>query len=242
MPSVFQTLLWHEMKKLFLSLATILCCSLCLCQEAENEGNTFLVIPRFDVNPYIPAGSASYSGFDLSNTSLYTLIEGAFGDSDFSYSIEGHLLSTNPSSLYANSFRSDEVNWLDWANVTYAPGNWYFTLGKDILSIGSFEEDEYDFDQHINLCSSLWNNLQVYQWSAKAAWANDEGSLDASFQIASSPYGTRPFQSGLYAYSMALRSESDCFSSYNSLNALGCGDNSYVFVISSGNKLILNDF
>ena len=234
--------LWYEMKRLFLSFAAVLCCSLCLCQEVEDEGNTFLVIPRFDVNPYIPSGSASYTGFDLSNTSLYTLIEGAFGDSDFSYSIEGHLLSTDPSSLYANSFRSDEVNWLDWANVTYAPGNWYFTLGKDILSIGSFEEDEYDFDQHINLCSSLWNNLQVYQWSAKAAWANDDGSLDASFQVASSPYGARPFKSGLYAYSLALWSEGDSFYSYNSLNALGCGDKAYVLVVSSGNKLILNDF
>lgn len=230
------------MKRLALSIAAMLCCFLGFSQGAEDGGSTFLVIPRFELNPYVALGSDAYSGFDLSNTSLYTLFEGNIGNSPFSYSIEGHWLSTDPSALYSNTFHSDEVNWLDWANITYAPSNWYLTLGKDVLSIGSFEIDEYDFDQHINLGSSLWNNLQVYQWGLKTGWANDDETFDASFQLSSSPYSIRPFGDNLLSYSLALRGEYGIYSTFTSVNALAYDKGAYVGVIATGNKLALGDF
>lgn len=220
----------------------MLCCSLGFSQEAEDAGNTFLVIPRLDVNPYVALSSDGYSGFDMSNSSLYTLFEGSFGQSPFSYSIEGHWLSTEPSTLYSNTLRSDETNWLDWANITYAPGNLYLTLGKDMLAIGSFEEDEYDFDQQYNLCSTMWNNLQVYQWGLKAGWINDSETTDLSFQIQTSPYGANPFKSGLYSYSALLRGEYGVFSTLTSVNALGYDKGAYTGVIATGNQLSLGDF
>lgn len=246
LPNCFTKLiLWYLMKRLFVLIAAMLCSFQAFSQEAE-DGNTFLFIPRVDVNPYIPFNSGGYSGFDLSNTSLYTLFEGGIGNSDFSYSVEGHWLSSSPSDLYSNTFHSDEVNWLDWANITYAPSNLYFTLGKDILSLGSFEEDEYDFDQHVNLCSTMWNNLQVYQWGAKLGWCNDDETTDLSFQISSSPYGERPFEAGvsggrLLSYSLMHRGEYGNFTNLTSVNALGYDTNSYVGVFATGNKYSFGD-
>lgn len=218
----------------------MLCCFLGFSQEAE-DGNTFLVIPRIEANPYVALSSDGYSGFDLSNSSIYTLFEGGIGSSSFSYSFAGHWLSATPADLYSEILRTDKTSWLDWANITYAPSNFYFTLGKDVLSLGSLEEDEYDYDQHFNLCSTLWNYLQVYQWAAKAGWANDDETTDISFQAATSPYGAKPFNSNLYTYSLLLRGEYGIFSTLTSLNAFGYDKGSYVGAIFTGNKVTLGD-
>lgn len=223
-------------------MAALLCCSLSFSQEADDEGNTFLLIPRLEVNPYAALSSDGYSGFDMSNSSLYTLFEGSLGDSPFSYSVEGHWLSTDPASLYSNTLRSDALNWLDWANITYAPNNFYLTLGKEMLAIGSLEEDAYDYDQHYNLCSTMWNYLQVYHWGAKAGWVSDDEATDLGFQVQTSPYGSKPFKSKLFSYSALLRGEYGSFTTLTSVNALGCGEGSYVGVFATGNQLSLGDF
>lgn len=230
------------MKRLTLSIAAMLCCFLGFSQGAEGEGNTYLFIPRIDLNPYVALNSDGYSGFELSNTSLYSLFEGNFGESDFSFSVEGHWLSTDPSSLYRNTFHSDNLNWLDWANITYAPSNLYFTLGKQMMSIGSFEEDAYDYDQHWNLCSTYWNNLQVYHWGATAGWCSDDESTDLSVQVTTSPYGEKFFKSNLYQYALQLRGEYGIWSTITSANAIGYDKSAYVGMFATGNKLSLGDF
>lgn len=229
----------------------MLCCFHAFAQEAEVAGRTtesedsgtqWLIVPRIDVNPYAPLKNGGYKGFDLGSTSLYGLFEGAFGESDFSYSVEAHLLSSDPAVLYGNTFRSDDVNWLDWANITYAPGNLYFTAGKQIMSVGSFEIDDYDYDAHINLCSTLWNNLQVYQWGIAAGWISDDESTDLSLQMVTSPYGERPFSSGLYTYSALWRGEYGPWMPLWSVGAMAYDKGAYVGHIAVGNQFSVGDF
>lgn len=239
------------MRKTLFLLCAMLCCFHAFAQEAEVAGRTtesedsgtqWLIVPRIDVNPYAPLKNGGYKGFDLGSTSLYGLFEGAFGESDFSYSVEAHLLSSDPAALYGNTFRSDDVNWLDWANITYAPGNLYFTAGKQIMSVGSFEIDDYDYDAHINLCSTLWNNLQVYQWGIAAGWISDDESTDLSLQMVTSPYGERPFSSGLYTYSALWRGEYGPWMPLWSVGAMAYDKGAYVGHIAVGNQFSVGDF
>ena len=155
------------MKKTLALLAAISSCFCTYAQEAESADNTpeLTIIPRVDVNPYIPVGNKGNAGVDFSNTGLYTLFEGNIGE-HFSYSMCNHWLSTDPKSLYQNTFRSDDTNWVDWANITYSTGCFSLTVGKDVLAIGGFELDAYDVDSHINLSSTFWNNIAMYQWGA----------------------------------------------------------------------------
>lgn len=230
------------MKKLSLLTTALLCCSLAFAQEAEEGGTVLKFIPRLDVNPYIPASENGYSGFDLSNTSLYTLFEGGIGNSDFSYSVEGHWLSTDPASLYANTWHADECNWLDWAYVSYAPGAFEFTLGKQPLAIGTFELDEYDFNSHIGLSSTVWNNLNIYHWAAKAAWTLPSENATIAAQIASSPFGCKPFENGLMTYSLYGTVETDSYSGIYSANLMGYDKGAFVKTVALGNQFYFGDF
>ena len=229
----------------------MLCCFQALSQEAEVAGRTvqseesettWQIVTRLDLNPYLPVKDGGYRGFDLGGSSLYAVFDGGFGESDFSYSVEAHLLSSDPAALYRNTFRSDDVNWLDWANITYAPSNLYLTVGKQVMSIGSFEFDPYDFDNHINLCSTLWNNSQVYQWGAAAGWTSNDESTDLSLQVVTSPYGERPFKSGLYAFSAMWKGEYGPWMPMWSVGAIGYDKRAYTGLIALGNQFTAGDF
>ena len=228
------------MRKTLFLLCAMLCCFQALSQEAE--GAQWLIIPRLDVNPYLPVKDGGYRGFDLGSTSLYACFDGGFGESDFSYSVEAHLLSSDPASLYRNTLRSDDVNWLDWANITYAPCNFYLTVGKQVMSIGSFEYDACDYDAYVNLNSTLWTNNQVYQWGAAAGWTSDDESTDLSLQVVASPYGERPFSSGLYAYSVLWKGEYGPWMPMWSVGALAYDKKAYTGLIAIGNKFTAGDF
>ena len=230
------------MKKLSLLTTALLCCSLAFAQEAEEGGTVLKVIPRLDVNPYIPVSENGYSGFDLSSTSLYTLFEGGIGSSDFSYSIEGHWLSSDPAALYANTWRSDDVNWLDWAYITYAPGSFDFTLGKQVLAIGTFEIDEYDFNSHVALNSTAWNNVNVYQWAAKCGYTIPGEVAYVAAQLAASPFSARPFQDGLMSMSLYTTINTDVYSGIHSFNLIGYDKGQYVKTVALGNQFYFGDF
>lgn len=231
------------MKKFAVLFAALLQSFLAYSQEAESDNGQFLVIPRVDVNGYfLPAtdGGDEGNGIDLGDSSFYTLIEGSFGESDFSYSIANHWLSSDPMSLYSNTLRSDDLNWVDWAYVNWAPGAFDFTIGKNMIAIGTFEEDEYDFNSYSPLSSLLWNSLQAYQWGVSMGWTSpDEGSyIEAN--IAASPYGERPFQSGLYAYSARYTGEYGFYKGIWSANMLDFGDGIQK-LYTAGNQFYLND-
>ena len=222
------------MKKFAVLFAALLQCFLAYSQEAESasgESSTqLLVIPRLDVTPD-----------DLGDSALYSLFEGSFGDSPLSFSVANVWLSTEPASLYSNTFRSDELNWLNWAYINYNAGGFDFTLGKDCMSIGTFEIDAYDFDSYSLLSSSFWNELQVYQWGAKIGYSLPEELASFSLQASTSPFGEKPFSSGLFAYT----ARADAFLGANSLmlsaSMMETGASLY-WLVALGDSFELGDF
>ena len=200
--------LWYsEMKEHLVTAAMMLLCFPAFSQEANEPGRgaaELTAIARVE--------------YPLGNTSLYTLLEGNITE-NLSYCVENHLLSTEPCLLYRNTLRSDDVNWLDFAYLTYSFGSFEVSAGKDMLPWGTFEMDEYDFDVHTDFVSSVWNMLPIYQWGLKASWLpTEELCFDA--RVSTSPYGERPFASGLYALGLRGRyttETTDLMAAYNSM-------------------------
>ena len=110
------------MKKLTVVSTALLCSFLAYSQEVDVR-----LIPRVDVNAYVPADKEASFGVDFGNTSFYTLIEGSFLE-NFSYSISNHWLSVYDSwyagegyssawedvaGLYTGTLYSNANNWLD---------------------------------------------------------------------------------------------------------------------------------
>lgn len=203
------------MKKTWLVLAALLLMlpSLPLAaqgaDDADPAGVTFSLIPRLDLSPeFYNDGSGE---FTLGNSSLYTLFEGAVTD-HVTFSVMNHwasLCATDPfggetKDLYNKTFwRSDSVNWLDWAYLSFALGDspWSITLGKDCVQVGGFEFDAYDFEVHPAMATTLWNAFPPYQWGGKVGFTFPDEQL-LSLEVASSPFGERPFSSGLYTFSL----------------------------------------
>ena len=160
---------------------------------------------------------AEYSNMEdehLANSSFYALIDGNFTDC-LSYSVSTHLLSSAPGDLYAYTWHSDSANWLDWANLTYDFGRFRCTLGKNFMLVGTFESQEYDFDSYFETASLFWGNQSdispialdnVYLWGGSVEFDLSE-TVYGSIQVSSSPYNVRPFDDGLFAYSVILGKE-----------------------------------
>ena len=209
--------------KRFLSLLAFcaICCTSAFAQEVS-------VIGRFDypVYPY-----------------LYTLVEGDLGE-QFSYSISNHWVGDDTRALYQNTWHADSYNWCDWAYLSFNPGNWSFTLGKDVIAIGSFEIDQYDWDSFWELNTSFWNNAQVYQWGAKAAYTLPSETSTFALQLSSSPFNYKPFDSRLLSYSLQWRGEFDMYRSLWSANLIqyGNGKDESIKMFCSGNQLDVADW
>ncbi|MBQ8022414.1 MAG: hypothetical protein IJ255_07015 [Bacteroidales bacterium] len=200
------------MKKfLVVCAASLLSCFLVHAQEADNAGRSvgLSVIPRFDLNPTFSTKNDGSGEFTLGDSSLYSLLEGDLS-ANLSFSICNHWLAGDKESiqaLYNNTWRSDDVNWLDWAYLTYSMGSFSVSLGKQPMTLGGYELDAYDFEVHSFLGSSLWNDLNVYQWGAKLDWTNPSENTTFAVQVTTSPYGERPFSSKLFNYSAEWRGE-----------------------------------
>ena len=209
-----------------------ICCTPVFAQEADPENNVpqVSVIGRFDY-PFIPY--------------LYTLVEGNLGEY-LSYSISNHWVSDEPTTpeLYQNTWRSDVLNWCDWANVSLNLGNWSLTLGKDAMAVGSFEIDQYDWDSYWEINSTFWNNAQVYQWGGKLTYTTPSEASAFSLQATSSPFNFRPFDSKLMSYAAMWTGDYGIYRSLWSLNliqyASGKGENIKMF--ASGNQLDVTDW
>lgn len=228
------------MKKLVVFAGLILLCTLAQAQGGSDSGTSagITIVPRVDFNPKFYGGTKRE--VTLGNSSLYTLFEGDITD-NLSFSVCNHWLSDDPKPLYQNTWHSDDFTWCDWANLTYSFGNFFITAGKDILSIGGFEFEDYDFDVHPDLSSSLWNNFVCYQWGGKVGFLNEDETQGLSFQLMSSPYSVRPFEGGLLSYSLQYRGAFGPLSLIYSTNLIGNGDG-YDWVFSLGNQLEAGDF
>lgn len=230
------------MRRIFILIAAALSATLVYAQDAENVGNSaqLSIIPRIDLNPYVGFRSDAGTDFSLSNSSLYTLLEGNFGE-HFSYSIMNHWLSEEPGSLYEDTFfHSDVVNWCDWANLTYSAGDFYVTLGKNPMALGLWEQDAYDYESHFDLNTTAWNNLQVYQWGGDFGYYFTE-DMYGVLQLTSSPFSVKPFQYNIFSAGAMLRNDGGDFNYMASFNALGIGDGYFIKMVNAGGLYSFGD-
>ena len=162
---------------------------------------------------------AEYSIADdghLGNSSIYFVADGNFTE-NFSYSSELHLLSAYPADLYNSFFTPGCMNFLDWFDLTYDFGPVQLSAGKEVLTVGTFENLEYDFDVDYESASSLWlgdtegcftTMPSVYQWGARL----DFPFLDVfniSAQVTSSPFAERTFKNGYCSYNMQFTANTE---------------------------------
>ena len=244
------------MKKLLLLFAATLPCFLALSQEAEGTGRyaEFQLIPRFEFNPYFAPGNSDdgSSGYSFGNSSIYTLIEGAFSDR-VSFTVSNHwLAATYPgfedtANLYTSTLYSNSNNWLDIATVDFSFGDWTVTLGKDCIATGGFEFDDWDVDVDYLLvgnkpllASNLWYNLPVYQWGAKVGYSVGEHT-NLALQMVTSPFGERPFASGLFCYSGKMDGTYGPYSNMWSATAVQRADGGFEWLVALSNKVEFAD-
>ena len=232
------------MKKILIVLAASLLCSLAHSQEAEPTGSSaeLAVIPHLELVPNV---ADQNTGFNLGNSSLYTLFEGSASE-HFSWTVANHWFSAADLDDLAWPYTclgySDSTNWIDFMKADLTFGGWTFTLGKDCMSVGGFEYDDWDWDVHCNLASPLWNGLSSYQWGAKAAWTTPSEMSTFAVQMVSSPYGEHPFSSGLWAYSGSWSGEYGWFSNKWSTTAVATDKGVYDWIVSLGERVELGDW
>lgn len=190
------------MKRLILVLAALSLSSLALAQGSEKDGFSadFSVVSRLEANPWIDLnGSPTQSGINMGSSSLYFLGDGQITN-NLSFSFMLNPVNTDPASLYENTFRSDDFNWLNWASLTYSFGDFSVSAGKSYWFCATFEEDDYDFDRYSFLSTSVWNNFPIYQWGVQIGWQPTE-AFNVALNAFTSPYGEYCFKSGLFGFS-----------------------------------------
>ncbi|MBQ9309423.1 MAG: hypothetical protein IJ222_00985 [Bacteroidales bacterium] len=227
-------------KSLAVLAAFVLPSFLLFSQEADEPGSgaELTVIPRIDLG--LPA--------NLGNSSIYSLFEGNISD-NLSFSVSNHWASFSSdfksfdtdaiTDLYKYTWRSDWTNWCDWAYLEYGAGDFAFRIGKDMIYAGGIEFDAYDYDVHLPLMSGLWHNLSCYQWGGAIDWSPSESTL-FSAQVATSPYGERPFGSGLYTYGLKWVGEEGPVNNIWQYSAIDTGDG-FFHLISLGQTVSLSD-
>ena len=211
----------------------LLCCSLATGQEADELGGS-------NAELFVIARAEYLHGDPLGNSSLYTLLEGSISD-NLSYTVCTHWLSSDPGALYGATLHADDVNWLDLAYLTYSLDKVELSLGKADLCWGTYEMDEYDWDVHYPMATSIWSTLPIYQWGLRASWLPIE-NLTLDFKISSSPYSTHPFEDGLLTYGLRARyEEEDAYGAMVAYNLFNTGVGDPIGVLSAGAQVYLGD-
>ena len=185
------------MKKILLLTAALLLGFLARSQEADNLGTgyaevSFVARAEFSNDPETN---------HLGGSSFYAILDGAF-NSNLSYFVQAHLLSCTPTDLYTSTLYSDSTNWLDYAYLNYDFGQLDLTVGKQALCVGKSEMQGDDYDVFWEDASILWLELPSYQWGATLNWTPADESFYLQAQVATSPFGERPFKSGQFSYSL----------------------------------------
>ena len=226
--------------------AALLPCFLVSAQEADNSGRSveLSVIPRLDLNPVFSTEKGGGTEFTLGNTSLYSLFEGNITE-NLSFSVANHWAGFDSvhdffgstKTLYQNTLYSYDTNWLDWAYLTYSFGQFAVSLGKDMITTGGLEFDDYDFEVHPALVSTYWHELACYQWGGKLAFTTPSEGDTFSLQFSTSPFGDRPFASGLFNYSLEWRGEHGPLETIWSATAFGTAPGKYQPVFALGQRL-----
>ena len=242
------------MKKTLLSIAALLLGLLAHSQEADELGNyaELSVVTRLDLNPVF----GDEPEFTLGNSSIYTLFTGSASE-HFSWTLQNHWFSgssflgpeADPFEQFKGLGYSDNTNFIDMAYVDLTFGGWTFTLGKQCITTDGHEYDDDDWDIYTGLATPVWNDLACYQWGGAVAYTTPSEMTTLSLQMVTSPFGERPFSSGLYAYSFQWIGEYGWFLPTWSVSALGreapehsSAPRDYDFLVSLGNQFLLGDW
>ncbi len=224
------------MKKLLLSTAVLLLGLLAHSQEADDLGN--------DNAGASVVARAEYSYSDsennhLGNSSLYFVGDGVLS-SRLSFSTQLHLLSSDPGSLYTTHLRSDSSDWLDWAYFNYDFGPVDISLGKTPIFIGTWEEQDYDFNIFNEFATNTWQNVQVYQWGGSLN-ISPHDDFFISAQATTSPFGEEPFASHLFAYGLSFGTDvyGGVFKDVYSFNFIQKADRTFLKLFNAGLNLNL---
>ncbi|MBO6062615.1 MAG: hypothetical protein J6P62_01430 [Bacteroidales bacterium] len=215
------------MKKYFLSIAALLLGLLAHSQEADDLGNyaEVSVIARLDLNPNFYKDATE---FTLGNSSIYTHFTGSASE-HFSWTLVNHWFNgysflgqdADPWEMFRGIGSTAATNFIDMAYVDLMFGGWTFTLGKQCMATGGHEYDDWDWDVYYpNLNSSLWESLSCYQWGGKVAWTTPSELSTFALQMTTSPFGERPFSSGLWTWSAQWTGEYGWFAPTWSVTAL----------------------
>ncbi len=240
------------MKRLIVLITAATLCGLAAsAQEVSSDsanGVEISAVARFDANPCFPLAKGGETDFSFGNTSVYTFIDGTFGHGWF-YSISNHWLGVDwyksaPENkltpLYSTIWRSDSLNWIDWATLGYTletenAGSWTFSLGKDMMAIGLCELEPNDVDMHFDLSSFFWNGapieledgtwfdtgMQVYQWGGSVDWTSPSEEINLRLQMSSSPYSARPYEDAKMAFGLMYSQQKGIWTGRASVNAVG---------------------
>ena len=243
------------MKKFLVVCAVMMLpCFLVRAQEAEDAGRGAVLsfIPRFDAGVLYDSDEKT-SSFSYGNTSFYTLFEGNISDK-WSFSFQNHWLASDAwagrnfkdaigkptEDLYVfNGIKTDKNgnNFCDWAYVTFSPGPFAFSLGKQMLLMGGWEYDDYDFDVNPLSASLLWNTVNCYQYAVNAAWTLPDDNSTLTLQFA-----TNPYNSG-FAYAAAWDGTYGFYGmKWSALTYKSPETDDMDFLFSLGNRFTFGDF
>lgn len=234
------------MKKTLFSIAAVLLGFLAHSQEAESLDRfaEVSVITRLDANPAYNSADSEF-GFDLGNTSIYTLFEGSLSE-HFSWTVANHWFHAESDGEYGWPYKylghSDSTNWLDYFKLDLGLGNWGLTLGKDMIATGGFEYEDWDWDIYPVFSSPLANSMSCYQWGSTLSYTTLSGMSNFSAQMTTSPFGEHPFSSGLWAYSAKWRGEYGAFSNIWSASALETAKGEYMYIFWLGQQVCLDSW
>lgn len=200
------------MKKLFLCVAVVAMGSTAFAQTTVDFG----VIGRLDANPYFYFDGSKpeyYSG----NSVLYTDLECSFGD-HVALTWIGHWLNTAGMQkpfeatkyLYENTWTSFS-NFTDFAYLDFYAGNWTFRLGKDVVALGGFEFEPFDWDCTFETVSMFWNSFNCYQWGGSVQWMTPSEKSNFMVQAVSATHldlqEWKPWQHGFGTYTFKYSGE-----------------------------------
>ena len=133
------------------------------------------------------SSTLSNNRINWGNSGLFMTADGSFSDK-LSFDSSFSLLTSDPAWLYQNTLGCSDCGWINWLNLLYTPNDRLsFGVGKQIMFAGGWENDPYDFEQHLDLCSQDWQGNNVYQWGGSVVYAPDEDH-SYGFQITTSPF------------------------------------------------------
>lgn len=209
-------------------------------EDEEDAGVHLTVIPRVDFNPSFSVGKQPKADLNAFEPTLYSVFEGNLGE-HFSFYISNHWLKNHPEDLYNNSGRTDDVSWIDMANINYNTGRFTVGAGKYCMALGSLEYDADDWDCFTNIASLFWNNVQAYQWGLNMDLEVSDNST-MTLQMLTSPFDTWAFKNKLFSYSLKWTGSFGPYTVLASANTLEMERGDFATILAIGNQYEVDDW